>query len=148
MNWILPALADSEGVLIEKPWLRVHVRRGANRAASGMVFLGTGGGCTLRTNLLRLPVSPEVLLLTVVTEGAEGAPENLFRLPLRTALSTVCGEESMVSTHTTAPLLQVWRLFFSWGARPNGTQTHDLPQIHTQWRKCSWFRTWYYSTPT
>lgn len=81
MNWILPALADSEGVLIEKPWLRVHVRRGANRAASGMVFLGMGGGSVLRTDSLRLPVPPEVLLLTVVTEGAEGAPENLFRLP-------------------------------------------------------------------
>lgn len=47
------------------------MRRGANRAVSGMVFLGTGGGSILRTDLLRLPVPPEVLLLTVVTEGAE-----------------------------------------------------------------------------
>lgn len=37
-------------------------------------------------------------------EGAEGAPENRFKLPLQTALSTVCGEKEhgVHSNHSTS----------------------------------------------
>lgn len=44
-----------------------------------------------------------VLLLTVVMEGEEGTPGNLFKWPLQTALCTVCGEKSdgIHSNHST-----------------------------------------------
>lgn len=55
------------------------------------------------THFLRLQVPRYGLLLTVVMEGAEGVPGNLFRLPFQTTLCTVCGEKSdgIHSKHST-----------------------------------------------
>lgn len=53
---VTPAFADS-GVLIEKPWFRVHVRKGTKIAVSGLVFL-EGRLAASTADFLRLPGSP------------------------------------------------------------------------------------------
>lgn len=66
------------------------------------------GGAFLREGwrraqlLSRLPAPPVVLLLTVVLQEQRGT-RNLFKLPLQTALCTVCGEKRRVSIHSTGP---------------------------------------------
>lgn len=72
-----------------------------------MVFL-KGGWLLSTTDFLRLQVLPYGLLLTVVMEGAEGVPGNLFRLPLQLLSALFVEKRVMVSIQTTVPLLQVW----------------------------------------
>lgn len=69
-----------------------------------------------------------VLLLTVVMEGAEGTPGNLFKLPLQTALCTVCGEKSdgIHSNHST-PTASVVIRFSLEGQAKLHSKMHDLP---------------------
>lgn len=78
-----------------------------------------------------------VLLLTVVMEGAEGMPGNLFKLPLQTAVCTVRGEKSdgVHSSHGT-PTAGVAICFSFEG--PGQTALRDAWfASHAQWRKCS-----------
>lgn len=73
-----------------------------------------------------------VLLLTVVMEGAEGMPGNLFTLPLQTALCTVCGEKSdgIHSNHCT-PTASVVIRFLLRGRAKLHSKRHDLLHIHS-----------------
>lgn len=70
------------------------MRRGTKIAASGLVLL-EGRWPIEHSPSSQTPRFPHVVLLfTVVAEGIEGTPENLFKLPCQTALCTVCGETS------------------------------------------------------
>lgn len=73
-----------------------------------------------------------VLLLTVVMEGAEGMPGNLFQLPLQTAVCTVCGEKSDGVHSSHSPLLQVLRYaFLLRGQAKLHSEMHGLPHMHS-----------------
>lgn len=73
-----------------------------------------------------------VLLLTVVLEGAEGMPGNLFTLPLQTALCTVCGEKSDgVHSNHCSPTASVVICFLLRGRAKLHSKRHDLLHIHS-----------------
>lgn len=74
---------------------------------------------------------PPYELLLIVMERAEGGPGNLFRLPFQTTLCTVCGEEWWYPFKAQYPSSKYGDMLFSLGARPNCTQMHDLPQVHS-----------------
>lgn len=73
-----------------------------------------------------------VLLLTVVMEGAEGMPGNVFKLPLQRALCTVCGEKSdgIHSNHSTPPA-SVVICFCLRGQAKMHSKMHDLLHIYS-----------------
>lgn len=122
-NQVILAFADSEGILIEKPWFRVLVRRGTKIAASGLVFLEGEAGYWAQLIFSDSRVPPGGYF-TYCSDGRSrgNAREAVQIATPDSSLHCLWRKEWWYPFKPQYPYCKCGDMLFSRGARPNCTQ--------------------------
>lgn len=118
--------------------------RGTKRVAFGMVFL-KGGQLLSTTDFLRLQVPPTMNFYLLQWWKEQRECQGICSDCHSRQLSALFVEKR-VMVQSTVPLLQVWWHAFLLRGQAK-LHSDAWFASGTQWRKCSWFRIWYYSIP-